>query len=151
MSDLASRIRQARRRAVMSQAELAAATGVHRSAVAQWERHNGCRPTSLNLSRIAIETGAHFEWLATGRGRMLAVEADAGEESAALILRVHAHCEIEERVLLALRKLEYWQAIVIAEMVEALGRGKIVRFGPPAIASRERARLPESASGPLPR
>lgn len=135
----------------MSQAELAAVTGVHRSAVAQWERHNGSRPTSLNLSRIAIETGAHFEWLATGRGRMLAVEADAGEESAALILRVHAHDEIEERVLLALRKLEYWQGLVIAEMVEALGRGKIASFGRPAVAVRERGKPAELADGPLPR
>ena len=129
MSDLAFRIRQARRRAVLSQAQLGAATGVQRSAVAQWERRNGSRPTSLNLSRIAIATGAQFEWLATGRGRMLIDEEEGAAESAALMLRVHAHDEVEERVLLALRRLEYWQTIVIAEMVEALARGKVAGFG----------------------
>ena len=128
MTDLASRIRQARRRAAMSQADLGAATGVNRSAVAQWERKGGSRPTSDNLSRIAVATEAQFEWLATGRGRMALVE-DEDDAATALVLKFHAHDEVEERILQALRKLEYWQSIVIAEMVEALGRGRNAEFG----------------------
>jgi transcriptional regulator with XRE-family HTH domain len=128
MTDLASRIRQARRRLALSQADLAAATGVNRSAVAQWERKGGSRPTSNNLSRIAVATEAQFEWLATGRGRMAVVENE-DEAATALMLKFHAHDEIEERVLQALRKLEYWQSVVIAEMVEALGAGRNAAFG----------------------
>ena len=45
------------------------------------------------------------------------------------MLRVHAHDETEERILVALRKLEYWQSQAIAEMVEALGRGRAGAFG----------------------
>ena len=128
MSDLSFRIRQARRRLSMSQADLGTAIGVGRSAVAQWESRDGSRPTSENLSRIAVITAVHFEWLATGRGRMLPEGEDDGE-CTALMLRLHAHDEVEERILTALRKLEFWQSIAIAEMVEALGRGTVGVFG----------------------
>lgn len=128
MNELSGRIRQARRRVGMSQTDLAAVTGVNRSAVAQWERRDGTTPTSQNLSRIAVATHAQFEWLATGRGRML-VAAEESDEGTALMLRVHAHDETEERILVALRKLEYWQSQAIAEMVEALGRGRAGAFG----------------------
>jgi transcriptional regulator with XRE-family HTH domain len=107
----------------MSQSDLGTAIGVNRSAVAQWESRDGSRPTSENLSRIAVITSVQFEWLATGRGRMLPIGEDESEVSA-LMLRVHAHDEVEERILKALRKLEYWQSVVIAEMIEALSRGK---------------------------
>jgi transcriptional regulator with XRE-family HTH domain len=123
MSELSYRIRQARRRATMSQSDLATSIGVNRSAVAQWERRDGSRPTSENLSRVAVLTAVQFEWLATGRGRMLPAGEDDADVSA-LMLRVHAHDEVEERILMALRKLDYWQSIVIAEMVEAFGRGR---------------------------
>jgi transcriptional regulator with XRE-family HTH domain len=128
MSELSFRIRQARRRSSMSQSDLGTAIGVNRSAVAQWESRDGSRPTSENLSRIAVFTAVQFEWLATGRGRMLPNGED-DPECSALLLRVHAHDEVEERVLTALRKLEYWQSIVIAEMIEAFGRGKAGGFG----------------------
>ena len=128
MSELSFRIRQARRRAAMSQSDLGTAIGVNRSAVAQWESRDGSRPTSENLSRIAVITAVQFEWLATGRGRMLP-QGEDDSECTALLLRLHAQDEIEERVLTALRKLEYWQSIAIAEMLEALGRGKAGPFG----------------------
>jgi DNA-binding XRE family transcriptional regulator len=67
----ANRIRQARRHAGKTQGGLAAAVGVHRSAVAQWEKPGGPHPTVENLARISISTGTSFEWLATGRGRMV--------------------------------------------------------------------------------
>ena len=68
MTLLFNRIRQARRGAEMSQSELAAAVGVARSAVAQWERKDGAKPTTDNMSKIAMATAVSFEWLATGRG-----------------------------------------------------------------------------------
>ena len=46
MTLLFNRIRQSRRTAAMSQSELAAIVGVARSAVAQWERQDGARPTT---------------------------------------------------------------------------------------------------------
>ena len=70
MPALPLRIRQARRSANLTQSALAADLGLNRSAVAQWERPEGCRPTSQNLARIALVTHVSFEWLATGRGKM---------------------------------------------------------------------------------
>ena len=51
---LFNRIRQSRRSAAMSQSELAAIVGVARSAVAQWERQDGARPTTENMAKIAL-------------------------------------------------------------------------------------------------
>ncbi len=122
MADMAVRIRRARRGAGLSQADLASLLGINRSAVAQWERSGGCKPTAGNLAKLAIATKLNFEWLATGRGRM---SAEPAGETHALRLDVYAHDEMEERVLLALRKLPVWQAVAIAELVETLGRGKL--------------------------
>lgn len=119
------RIRQARRKAGLTQAGLAGKVGVNRSAVAQWERIGGSRPTSENLARIAVSTSVQYEWLATSRGRMTAKNVD--EDVQALHLNVYAHDEIEERMLLALRKLEYRHCIAITEMVESLTSGKSIR------------------------
>lgn len=125
MRDLTTRIRQARRRVAYSQADLAAYVGVNRSAVAQWERHGGSTPTSSNLSKIAVITSVHYEWLATGRGQMCVATADDLSDVPALELQFYAHDGIEERVLQGLRKLEYWQTLTIAELVESLGRKRL--------------------------
>lgn len=124
MQELSSRIRQARRRAGLSQADLATAVGVNRSAVAQWERHSGCSPTASNQSKIAVITSVLYEWLATGRGQMICKQPTL-DETPALELRFYAHDAVEERVLLGLRKLEYWQTVTIAELVESLGRKQL--------------------------
>lgn len=126
MKDLTSRIRQARRRVALSQSELANQVGVNRSAVAQWERPGGCTPTSTNLSKIAVITAVHYEWLATGRGQMISPSGTSADEIPALELQFYAHDLVEERVLQGLRKLEYWQTLAIAELVEALGRRRLV-------------------------
>ena len=126
MRDLTFRIRQARRKAVLSQTALATQVGVNRSAVAQWERPGGSRPTSGNLSKVAIATAVQFEWLATGRGRMrVGSDVHHPQHEQALMLKFFAHDEVEERVLLGLRKLEFWQTISVAELVESLARGKL--------------------------
>lgn len=125
MRDLTHRIRQARRVATLSQTALADLLGVNRSAVAQWERQGGSQPTSGNLSKLAVATSVQYEWLATGRGRMsLKVSQDGEEDVEALLLQFYAHDEMEERMLVAMRKLDYWQSMAIAEMVESLARGR---------------------------
>ncbi|MFN3703501.1 helix-turn-helix transcriptional regulator [Thermomonas sp.] len=68
MTTLAGRIRKARLRVGMSQQQLAERLKVTRGAVANWEGANGVAPATERLQRIAQETGASFEWLATGRG-----------------------------------------------------------------------------------
>ncbi|MCX7041408.1 MAG: helix-turn-helix transcriptional regulator, partial [Gammaproteobacteria bacterium] len=125
MRDLTTRIRQARRRLAYSQTELAAQIGVNRSAVAQWERPGGSTPTSSNLSKLAVITSVHYEWLATGRGQMCVPARDDAVDVPALELQFYAHDGIEERVLQGLRKLEYWQTLSIAELVESLGRKRL--------------------------
>lgn len=62
------RIRAARLKAGLSQAEMAAALGVGRSAVANWECTSRVAPHSQRLGQIALLTGVSHEWLATGRG-----------------------------------------------------------------------------------
>ncbi|MFX8735760.1 helix-turn-helix transcriptional regulator, partial [Acinetobacter baumannii] len=62
------RIRLARRHAGLSQAALAAAVGVQRSAVSHWETAQGKSPSTEHMRQVALVTGVQFEWLATGRG-----------------------------------------------------------------------------------
>lgn len=127
MKDQTFRIRQARRNATLSQTALADKVGVNRSAVAQWERPGGSRPTAGNLSKIAVATSIQFEWLATGRGRMTVKrDGEDGEETPALLLKFYARDEIEERALFALRKLEHRLSIAIVEMAERMSRGVLV-------------------------
>lgn len=98
---MCDRIRQARRAASFTQAELARRLGVSPSAVAQWESASGTSPTVANLARIADETHKCFEWLATGRGPR---ELDASHDAPAVALDAFAHDALEERILLALRR-----------------------------------------------
>lgn len=99
---LAERIRRARTIAKMSQQTLAAAVGVQRSAVAQWERRDGNHPSMHHLADIASVTGVHLEWLGTGRG-------PAKPELDAWIPAVRsddfAQDELESECLTALRKM----------------------------------------------
>lgn len=127
MKDLTYRIRQARRGATLSQTGLADMLGINRSAVAQWERPGGSQPTSGNLSKVAVATSVQFEWLATGRGRMAVPSGDSDENLEALLLQFYAHDETEERMLIAMRKLENGQSMTITEMVEGLARGRVNR------------------------
>lgn len=80
MIGLSTRIRQARLRAGMTQAALARRVGVKRSAATQWEHPSGTVPCMEHLIAVALATGVHLEWLATGRGLQAAAEEaeDAG-------------------------------------------------------------------------
>lgn len=69
--NLSTRIRIARHRAALSQQVLAAALGVSRSSVSNWESDSSFQPTLKSLQKLAVVTGVAFEWLATGRGPVL--------------------------------------------------------------------------------
>lgn len=61
---MAERIRRARRLAGLTQRAVAAALGVGRSAVAQWELEPGTRPCEANLRALAALLGCSRDWLA---------------------------------------------------------------------------------------
>lgn len=117
MPALAHRIRQSRRAASMTQAQLAEQVGVNRSAVAQWERKGGARPTSENLGKIAVVAKVSFDWLATGRG-ISRLSGTDDEEVPALLLKHYAHDELEERMLLAFRAMSIRRQIALIELME---------------------------------
>ena len=118
MPALAHRIRQSRRTAALTQAQLAEQVGVNRSAVAQWERKGGARPTSENLGKIAVATNVGFDWLATGRGKIRTAEVGDGE-TPALLLQHYAHDELEEKLLLAFRTMSFRKQIALIELIES--------------------------------
>lgn len=121
MAEASDRVRQARRHARMTQPQLAERVGVHRSAVAQWERSTGPNPTTKNLARIALATGVSFEWLCTGRGRSVYLsDILAGEETPAVLLEHSAQSEAEARILLALRRMQYNSMLAVVELAEKL-------------------------------
>lgn len=102
MSTMPIRIRQSRRKARLSQLQLAIPVGVGRSAVAQWERALGAQPNVSHLAKIAEVTGVAFEWLATGRGRMTMELDDAVP---AVVQEDFVRDELEARLLASLRQL----------------------------------------------
>jgi transcriptional regulator with XRE-family HTH domain len=67
---MAERIRQVRRKAKLSQSQLAQKIKVQRSAVSNWESSSDILPTMLNLIAIAKACEVSLEWLGTGRGSM---------------------------------------------------------------------------------
>ena len=91
------RIRDARRARGMTQADLAAAIGVSRSAVAQWETDRSGQVT-VNLARIASVLGvpvAHI--IAGGDAGTNLVPADGSELA---LLRLYRDCSPTDRQLL---------------------------------------------------
>jgi len=122
MTQLFNRIRQARRGASLSQSELAFAVGVARSAVAQWERKDGARPTTDNMAKIAMATAVRFEWLATGRGGRWGGGGgeDDLQETPAMMLNFYAQCGLEERLLVAFRSLRNPEQQPLVDFVESM-------------------------------
>lgn len=119
MTELPSRIRQARQASRLTQAELAGRIGVKRSAVTQWEQIGGTTPSIRHLIEIAEYTGVHLEWLALGRGpERMATGADAsagGTHDAQLV-------DEEERMLLArFRRLSLSKRRNLLDMLDTLG------------------------------
>jgi phage repressor protein C with HTH and peptisase S24 domain len=66
---LGSRIRTARKKAGLTQAEVGRVFDISREAVSLWENDTNA-PTADKLGRIALETHVNSEWLISGRGEM---------------------------------------------------------------------------------
>jgi transcriptional regulator with XRE-family HTH domain len=85
------RIQQLRRAQKLTQDELAAACGVSRSAVAQWETDRAGQLRD-NITRIADALGTSAEHLLHGQGNA------AGDELA--LIRLYRACDPEDRAFL---------------------------------------------------
>ncbi len=64
---IGSRIKEAREKARISQAQLARQLNITRSACSQWESEIGTAPRRERLEQIADILGVSYEWLATGK------------------------------------------------------------------------------------
>lgn len=100
MSDprqIGTRIRDVRRGKGWTQDQLAAAIGVSRSAVAQWETGRAGQVTG-NLTRIAATLDVGVEYLMYGEDKRSPSQAGTGDELA--LLRLYRECSPEDRQLL---------------------------------------------------
>ena len=101
----------------MSQSQLAAKVGVRRSAVAQWEQPDGTSPSVDHLVKTAITTGVLFEWLATGRGPK---NPSGSEFVDAAIASDFARDEVENRLLMSVRRMSHRNRIMACRIVELI-------------------------------
>ncbi|MDQ3524606.1 MAG: helix-turn-helix domain-containing protein [Chloroflexota bacterium] len=117
--DFAQRVRLARRHVGLSQSQLAKQVGVQRSAVSQWESTALKFPSLMHLQATAVVTGVSFEWLATGRGRML-LDRDAVLESIPAAEGILVENPLECRLIRAFRRAPAKARVGWVEVVEAL-------------------------------
>jgi transcriptional regulator with XRE-family HTH domain len=123
------RIRLARRHAGLSQARLAEAIGVQRSAVSHWESPQGKNPSVDHLRAVAMVANVAFEWLATGRGKMqLSEDAVLDSVSAAAALLVEEPLEL--RLVQAFRDASPRTRIALVEILEELTAKRVGRSRP---------------------
>ena len=123
------RIRLARRRAGLSQAKLAAAIGVQRSAVSHWESPQGKNPSVTHLRELAKVAGVTFEWLATGRGKMeLSEDAVLDSVSAADAMLIEDQLEL--RLMQSFREASPRTRVALVEIVEELTAKRLGRTRP---------------------
>jgi transcriptional regulator with XRE-family HTH domain len=95
--DIGARIRTAREEQGWTQDQLAAAVGVSRSAVAQWETGRAGQVTT-NLTRVATALGVGVEYLMHGRAKFTPGQVSSGDELA--LLRLYRECLPADRQLL---------------------------------------------------
>lgn len=119
------RIRLARRHAGLSQAALAAAVGVQRSAVSHWEAQRG-KPSMNHMRQLALLTGVQIEWLATGRGPMTP-SADTLLDSVAAVDAVLVEDPQERRLLAAFRGASVQSRLPLLELAEQLAAQRVGR------------------------
>ena len=96
-SEIGARIKDARRKHGWTQDDLAAAVGVSRSAVAQWETGRAGQLTP-NLTRIASVLGVGVEFLTLGEDKRGPVQTKSADELA--IVRLYRECAPEDRQIL---------------------------------------------------
>ncbi len=119
MQSMCDRIRRARLTAGLSQTQLALHCGVRRSAVAQWEREGGTVPSVQHLSKLAIVTQVHFEWLATGRGPGRPDDGELAPPETAVV-EAAARSPQENAILTLLRRLPPRKRQVAHAIIEML-------------------------------
>ena len=129
------RIRLARRHAALSQAQLAQAVGVQRSAVSHWEAPQGKNPSVKHLREVALATGVQFEWLATGRGQM-APSRDDLLDSVAAADALLIDDPLEQRLVVAFRAAPVRARLALVEVVEELALQRTGRPRGPGGTSR---------------
>lgn len=115
------RIQMARRHAGLSQARLASLIGVQRSAVSHWESRDGKQPTVAHIRQLAIVTGVQFEWLATGRGRML-LSAEVLLDAIPAVQGLLIEDPLELRLIKAVRNTTLNARMTLTELAEMLAR-----------------------------
>jgi transcriptional regulator with XRE-family HTH domain len=120
------RIRLARRHAGLSQAKLAEAIGVQRSAVSHWESPQGKNPSVTHLRTVAMVTGVTFEWLATGRGKMQLSE-DAVLDSVSAVDAILVEDQLELRLVQAFREASPRTRVALVEIVEEVTAKRLGR------------------------
>jgi transcriptional regulator with XRE-family HTH domain len=120
------RMRLARRHAGMSQAALAKAVGVQRSAVSHWEATLGKSPSAAHLREAALATGVQFEWLATGRGRMN-LSSDVAMDSVETADALLVDDPLELRLIAAFRDSPPRAQVPLVEIAEQLAEHRIGR------------------------
>lgn len=113
------RMRLARRHAGLSQAALAKAVGVQRSAVSHWEAALGKSPSAAHLREAALATGVQFEWLATGRGRMN-LSSEVAMDSVATAEALLVDDPLELRLIMAFRDTPPRAQVPLVEIAEQL-------------------------------
>ncbi len=96
-SEIGARIRATRQERRWTQDDLAAAVGVSRSAVAQWETGRAGQLTP-NLTRIAETLGVGVEFLMFGNDKRTPIQTKTSDELA--MLRLYRECVPDDRQLL---------------------------------------------------
>ncbi len=110
----------------MSQAKLAEAIGVQRSAVSHWESPQGKNPSVDHLRAVAMVADVTFEWLATGRGKMqLSEDAMLDSVSAADAILIEDRAEL--RLVQAFRLASPRIRVAVVEIVEELTAKRLGR------------------------
>lgn len=120
MNEVWPRIRAARKKLGLTQADFAALMGVTRTAVANWETGQSL-PDMANLIRIAEVSRVGFEWLATGRGDTEAPAASVQEPARphySSSSDVAAKSPQEIRLLTSFRKLSAEQRKALLLLIE---------------------------------
>ncbi|HYG08273.1 MAG TPA: helix-turn-helix domain-containing protein [Stenotrophomonas sp.] len=113
-SAIGIRIRTARRRAGLTQAQLAEVLNVGRSAVGNWEGAAGVQPSSARLRDIAITVSVSYEWLATGRGDPGSHQFERAAVDAELV-----DDPVERRLLKAFRCCKVTARLIVLQMIES--------------------------------
>jgi len=124
------RIRLARRHSGLSQAKLAEAIGVQRSAVSHWESPQGKNPSVDHLRAVAMVASVTFEWLATGRGKMQLSEDAVLDSVSTAADAILVEDMLELRLVQAFREASPRTRVALVEIAEELAAKRLGRTRP---------------------